>query len=251
MEGNESIGAKIVALRKTKGVTQADLGAYLNISSQAVSKWERGESCPDFLTMTRLAEYFGVSLNYFAGTEEKTETGNTDKAETPVESKKGQVCPFCGKISISENGFCEHCDGYYGKKTEEVKTGAQTKMKTSTALKNLVKCGACGKIIRKGTVYCPNCHTMLGTGNMQAWKQESANVGKTNGWAIAGLVCSLLVSWVLGIIFGILGWVKAEKTGVGKGMSIASIIISIVMMIISIAMIPVISDLMATLATLG
>lgn len=116
MEGNESIGAKILALRKAKGVTQADLGVYLNISYQAVSKWERGESCPDFLTMTRLAEYFGVSLNYFAGTEEKTEsvaeeTAGTESVaeETVAEETQLQVekepekemlgiCKDCGKV---------------------------------------------------------------------------------------------------------------------------------------------------------
>ena len=65
METNKSIGEKIVELRKVKGCTQADLGAYLNISYQAVSKWERGESCPDFTTMSKLAQYFGVPINYF------------------------------------------------------------------------------------------------------------------------------------------------------------------------------------------
>lgn len=114
MEGNELIGAKIVALRKAKGVTQADLGAYLNISYQAVSKWERGESCPDFLTMARLAEYFGVSLNHFAGTEEKTEsvkeetavaveTVEEEKALLPQEEQEPEkemlgICKDCGKV---------------------------------------------------------------------------------------------------------------------------------------------------------
>ena len=62
---NITIGAKIYALRKAKGVTQADLGEYLNISYQAVSKWERDEACPDFETISRIAKYFNVPIAYF------------------------------------------------------------------------------------------------------------------------------------------------------------------------------------------
>ena len=47
-------GEKIASLRKAKGMTQAELGAELNVTFQAVSKWERGESYPDFAT-TRTA----------------------------------------------------------------------------------------------------------------------------------------------------------------------------------------------------
>lgn len=38
MSGDESIGTKILALRKAKGITQAELGAYLNVSYQAAPK---------------------------------------------------------------------------------------------------------------------------------------------------------------------------------------------------------------------
>ena len=57
------IGAKIAAYRKREGWTQADLAEKLNYSDKAVSKWERGESVPDVLTMAALAERFGVTVN--------------------------------------------------------------------------------------------------------------------------------------------------------------------------------------------
>ena len=65
METTEHIGFKIAALRRKKGCTQAELGMHLNISAQAVSKWERGESCPDFDTLCRLASFFEVPISYF------------------------------------------------------------------------------------------------------------------------------------------------------------------------------------------
>ncbi|MPM78220.1 hypothetical protein SDC9_125231 [bioreactor metagenome] len=49
------IGEYIQTLRKNKGITQAQLGDRLNISYQAVSKWERGEALPDTLLLLDLA----------------------------------------------------------------------------------------------------------------------------------------------------------------------------------------------------
>ena len=57
------IGANIIAYRKREGWTQADLAEKLNYSDKAVSKWERGESVPDVLTMAALAERFGITVN--------------------------------------------------------------------------------------------------------------------------------------------------------------------------------------------
>ena len=57
------IGANIAAYRKRSGLTQAGLAEKLNYSDKAVSKWERGESMPDVLTMVQLAELFGASLD--------------------------------------------------------------------------------------------------------------------------------------------------------------------------------------------
>ena len=56
------IGANIAAYRKRVNLTQAGLAAQLNYSDKAVSKWERGESMPDVVTLVQLAELFGVTV---------------------------------------------------------------------------------------------------------------------------------------------------------------------------------------------
>lgn len=56
------IGANISAYRKQAGLTQAGLADKLNYSDKAVSKWERGESIPDVLTLLQLAEQFGITV---------------------------------------------------------------------------------------------------------------------------------------------------------------------------------------------
>jgi uncharacterized protein YjbI with pentapeptide repeats len=60
------IGNKIAEARKKINISQAQLAQRLFISSQAVGKWERGESMPDIITLNRLAEMLGVDLNYFS-----------------------------------------------------------------------------------------------------------------------------------------------------------------------------------------
>ncbi|WP_118973931.1 helix-turn-helix domain-containing protein [Taibaiella koreensis] len=62
------IGNKIGQARKEKNMSQAQLAELLFISPQAVGKWERGESVPDIITFSRLAEILGVDLNYFSNT---------------------------------------------------------------------------------------------------------------------------------------------------------------------------------------
>lgn len=57
------IGKNIVSYRKRSSLTQAALAEKLNYSDKAVSKWERGESIPDVLTLVQLSELFGITVN--------------------------------------------------------------------------------------------------------------------------------------------------------------------------------------------
>jgi len=62
----KTVGKRIAEARKKLNISQAQLAQHLSISSQAVGKWERGESMPDITTFNRLAEFLGVDLNYFS-----------------------------------------------------------------------------------------------------------------------------------------------------------------------------------------
>ncbi len=57
------IGEKIKALRKQKNITQEKLAAYLNVTCQAVSKWENGTATPDLQLIVPLANFFNVSTD--------------------------------------------------------------------------------------------------------------------------------------------------------------------------------------------
>ncbi len=58
-----NLGTKIRELRKKRSLTQEELAVKLNISSQAISKWENGTCYPDMEQIPTLANFFGVSLD--------------------------------------------------------------------------------------------------------------------------------------------------------------------------------------------
>lgn len=57
------LGINIATFRKRSGMTQAALAEKINFSDKAVSKWERGESVPDILTIMELAQLFEISVD--------------------------------------------------------------------------------------------------------------------------------------------------------------------------------------------
>jgi len=62
-----NIGNNMRKLRKRKGVTQGQLARAVNVTAQAVSKWETCLGCPDIALLPVIAEYFGVSLDTLFG----------------------------------------------------------------------------------------------------------------------------------------------------------------------------------------
>ena len=61
-----NIGERIMALRKEKNISQTELAKRLNVSRQAVSKWEQGTSSPDTERLIQLAEILGTEVEYLA-----------------------------------------------------------------------------------------------------------------------------------------------------------------------------------------
>ena len=56
-----TIGERLYNLRKEKGISQEALANELNVSRQSVSKWETGESTPDFDKIIPLCEFYGIT----------------------------------------------------------------------------------------------------------------------------------------------------------------------------------------------
>lgn len=58
----EKIGNFISKRRKEKGMTQSELALKLNLTDQAVSRWERGIGCPDISILELLADTLDVQV---------------------------------------------------------------------------------------------------------------------------------------------------------------------------------------------
>ena len=61
-----SIGERITQLRKQRNLSQGDLAKAMDVSRQAVSKWENDLSSPDTIKLIQLAEVLDTQVEYLA-----------------------------------------------------------------------------------------------------------------------------------------------------------------------------------------
>lgn len=67
------LGETIAKLRKSKGLTQAQMAKQIHVTQGAVSQWETGRTAPDVQQMFILAEFFGVTVDSLQGGVAETE----------------------------------------------------------------------------------------------------------------------------------------------------------------------------------
>lgn len=67
------IAENLAALRKSRGLTQAELAERLDYSDKAVSRWEHGDTLPDMNVLCDLCEFYGITLDYLVHKGDDTE----------------------------------------------------------------------------------------------------------------------------------------------------------------------------------
>ena len=72
-----SLGSVISKYRKELGITQESLAQQLEVTNQAVSKWETDQCCPDVMLLPRLADIFGITIDELFGREPKEKPVHT------------------------------------------------------------------------------------------------------------------------------------------------------------------------------
>lgn len=83
-------GEKLQMLRKARGWSQEELAQQINVSRQALSKWESGASIADTENVIALSRLFGVSTDYLLLRESETTSAPT-AVPTPAKEKKWPV----------------------------------------------------------------------------------------------------------------------------------------------------------------
>ena len=82
---NMTLGKRIAQYRKEKGLTQEALAQAMNVSAQAVSKWENDQTCPDISSLPLLSKILGVTVDeLLSGKSENLPT----VAMQPLENRK-------------------------------------------------------------------------------------------------------------------------------------------------------------------
>ena len=62
-----NLGQTLIKLRKEKGIGQKELAAELNLSVSTVSNHEKGVHSPDYETLCKIADYYGVTTDFILG----------------------------------------------------------------------------------------------------------------------------------------------------------------------------------------
>ena len=81
-----TLGEKLQTLRRSRGLSQEQLAEILEVSRQAVSKWENGDSAPDLDRLRAICTYFGVTTDYLIWDEPEDAPQGAEEArsrETP------------------------------------------------------------------------------------------------------------------------------------------------------------------------
>ena len=97
-----TIGQKLAGYRKLSGMTQQQLGEYLNISAQAISKWEKDLSEPALATLRVLADLYKVSIDELLNLESGFDVPAIVTAEEEKEEAQRDD-------TASVIGFCQTC----------------------------------------------------------------------------------------------------------------------------------------------
>lgn len=70
---------RIKAERNKKGLSQRELGDQFNVTQQAIGSWETAKAIPDAITLSKLADFFGVTTDYLLG---RTDNSKIVKQQT-------------------------------------------------------------------------------------------------------------------------------------------------------------------------
>lgn len=111
----DKLGSRIRAKREKRGLKQQDLANALQVSHQAVSKWERGENAPDITILGELARILGVTTDYLLAVHEaSTDTFPATVVATTVNGA------FRKSLEMQPRDFAAWANGFLLQITEAV-----------------------------------------------------------------------------------------------------------------------------------
>ena len=110
MTNAENLGKKLYELRKKSGLSQEEFADKLNVSRQAVSKWERGETLPDTENLITIAKLYGVSLDELIDNGVKPENDKQEEVKSENANQDNDANNQDVKVQISTDGIRVNVD---------------------------------------------------------------------------------------------------------------------------------------------
>ena len=98
MIDNIAVGKTIAKLRQNKNMTQQQLAAALNVSHQAVSKWETGAALPDVQTLMAFTRLFGITMEQLLDGEVPEDRVETPRPASPFDEPIQNIGNFVNNI---------------------------------------------------------------------------------------------------------------------------------------------------------
>lgn len=75
------LSQKLKELRLNKGITQTEFAETFNIANGTVGNWETGKREPDYEMLSRIADFYGVTVDYLLGRDQKAKPAENDRLE--------------------------------------------------------------------------------------------------------------------------------------------------------------------------
>lgn len=98
------LNEKLTELRKANGLTQHEIAEALDVSRQAVSRWEVGTATPTLDNLSSLSKLYGVPVDYFIQKETGAKAQDVVLANVspivPVKSGMSYVAPICSFLAV-------------------------------------------------------------------------------------------------------------------------------------------------------
>ena len=188
-----TLGKKLSNYRKLLGMTQAELGEKLNMSAQAVSKWENDLAEPDLATLKTLANLYRVSIDELLDVEAQP-TAQTINAESFAEAIKE-------KLETPQTiGFCKSC----GVAVTEETIGERTPV---------IKCKDCVKADEERARRAAEAEKKRRADEIKKKEAETENVRRSlrNRRRLSLIVATVVASivFILGTV-GTVSWFSGE-----------------------------------------
>ena len=88
----------LLALRKSKGLSQVQLAEILGYTDKAVSKWEKNETIPDITSLSAIADYFNITVDDLISNRNVVKKSNKKRTHIRITISSIAICFFVSAV---------------------------------------------------------------------------------------------------------------------------------------------------------